>query len=124
MKRIFSFIFISFIIFLNGYGQTSTSSSTTNKKDVILIIHQKRIPGKVHRAPMRVPIEVWYDTATGVIEVSCPGGTEAQVYLYDAMGNIVAFSPVANTFFNVSAPGLYTVLVEADGWYAEGTIDF
>lgn len=123
MKKFFTFFALAIVFYFTGYSQTSETTSNTTIKDVILIIHHTKNPGKVHRVPMRIPIEVWYDTAVKTIEVSCPEEIDGQVYLYDSNGNIVGFSPIINTVFNLPATGTYTIFIESEEWYAEGIID-
>lgn len=103
----------------------ATFSVMAETQQAFINIHRKKDTDgpKVHRTPMRIPIEVWYDTVSGTVEVSCSAEIDAQVILYDATGNIVGFSQFVNTELNLSGSGTYTIFIESDEWYAEGTID-
>lgn len=79
--------------------------------------------GKPHRAPIHLPIDVCYDDETGIVTVTGDSNIEAEVYLYDAAGCLVDYSPSLNTVFPVSETGIYTIYIESDSWLAEGTVE-
>lgn len=77
----------------------------------------------VNRAPMRLPIEVVYDSDTHKIEVIGDESMEAEVSLYNANGSLENYSSLLNTEFTVLTPGIYIIQIEGEGWYAEGEIE-
>lgn len=95
------------------------------QRGVLMEIHYSSIPGKnmsVNRAPMRMPIEVIYDTDTHKIEVIGSESLEAEVFLYNANGTLEGYSSTLNTEFTVLIPGTYIIQIQGDGWYAEGEV--
>lgn len=96
------------------------------QRGVLMEIHYRSVPGKnmsVNRAPMRLPIEVVYDSDTHKIEVTGGESMEAEVFLYNANGSLENYSSSLNIDFTVSTPGIYTIQIQGDGWYAEGEIE-
>lgn len=93
--------------------------------EVSIKIHYKTNPHKntkVNRTAMFLPITVIYDTETHIISVTEEGAIGGEVFLYNADGSLEGHSSTLNTEFMVSTPGTYTILIQGDGWYAEGEI--
>lgn len=96
------------------------------KRGVLMEIHYRSVPGKnmsVNRAPMRLPIEVVYDSDTHKIAVVGNESIEAEVFLYNANGTLENYSSTLNTDFTVLIPGTYIIQIQGDGWYAEGEVE-
>ncbi|MCC8036802.1 MAG: hypothetical protein Q4D41_05970 [Prevotellaceae bacterium] len=96
------------------------------KRGVLMEIHYRSVPGKnmsVNRAPMRLPIEVVYDSDTHRIKVTGNESMDAEVFLYNANGDLENYSSSLNTEFTVLTPGIYIIQIQGDGWYAEGEIE-
>ena len=96
------------------------------QRGVLMEIHYRSVPGKnmsVNRAPMRLPIEVVYDSDTHKIEVVGNESLEAEVFLYNSNGSQENYSSSLNTEFTVLTPGIYIIQIQGDGWYAEGEIE-
>lgn len=96
------------------------------QRSVLIEIHYRSVPGKnmsVNRAPMRLPIEVVYDSDTHKIEVTGNESMDAEVFLYDANGSLENYSSSLNTEFTVLNPGIYNIQIQGNGWYAEGEIE-
>lgn len=51
----------------------------------------------VHRFPMRIPINVYYDNELRQIEISGSVDIDVQIFLCDENGNIIAYSSIPNT---------------------------
>ena len=51
----------------------------------------------VHRFPMRIPINVYYDNELRQIEISGSVDIDVQIFLCDENGNIIAYSSITNT---------------------------
>jgi len=87
-------------------------STFADKEEIIITNHNKRNPSKEERAPMRIPLHV-------------PEIIAAEVFVYNAAGTIVSYSPVLNSTLNIpDDPGTYTILIQSDSWYADGEIIF
>ena len=105
---------------------TMAHTAFAEQRGVFMEFHRKINPGKnmqVNRAPMRLPIEVAYDSETHDIKVIGDNSIEAEVFLYDANGTLESYSSTLNTDFNVRGTGTYTILIQGEGWYAEGDIE-
>lgn len=78
---------------------------------------------EVNRTPMKLPIEVIYDSDVHTIEVIGNGSLEAEVFLYNINGTLESYSPILNTDFTVLNLGTYSIQIQGDGWYAEGEVE-
>ena len=113
-------------IILVGLLLVMAYSAFAEQRGVFMEIHRKSIPEKnleVNRAPMRLPIEVMYDSDTHTITVTGNDSIEAEVFLYNANGNLEDYSSSLSTNFTVLTSGAYVILIQGDGWYAEGEIE-
>jgi len=79
----------------------------------------------VCRTPMRLPLEVVYDSETRQVEVTGDEETIAQVFLCDANGNTLDYSSSVNTVLNVpdGYSGLVILRIESEDWIAVGEIE-
>ena len=96
------------------------------QKGVFMEFHRKSNPDKnlsVNRAPMRLPIEVVYDSDTHKIEVTGGESMDAEVFLYNSNGALENSSSSLNSEFTALAPGTYIIRIQTDAWYAEGEIE-
>lgn len=97
-------------------------------KDVIIEIHSNSDSDKhtqVDRAPMRLPVEVVYDTDKHTITVSGDDSLEADVSLTDETGNVLEFSPSVNTTLNIpdGYSGIIVIRIESADWIGIGKIE-
>lgn len=76
----------------------------------------------IHRAPIHVCVEAWYDAALGTISVNYAGEASGEVNLY-CDGVLVATAPEINAVFMLCESGFYTIEVLTESWTAIGTID-
>lgn len=107
---------------LLGMAHTAFSE----QRGVLMEIHYRSVPGKnlsVNRAPMRLPIEVVYDSDTHKIEVTGGESMDAEVFLYNSNGALENSSSSLNCEFMVLTLGTYIIRIQADAWYAEGEIE-
>lgn len=105
---------------------TMAHTAFAEQRGVFMEFHRKINPGKnmqVNRAPMRMPIEVVYDSDTHNVKVTGDKGIEAEVFLYDANGTLESHSSTLNAEFNVLVSDTYTIQIQGEGWYAEGEIE-
>lgn len=102
-------------------------AALAEQKPVQLDTNNKKYPNKntgVNRAPACIPdIEVTYDSDARSISTSCSSAIEAEVMLYDAAGNLEAYSPSICATIPVLTEGIHTIRIEAPTWYAEGIVD-
>lgn len=100
-------------------------ASFAEKEKIPTDIHRTMDPNKstqVDRAPMRIPIEVYYDFDTNEIEVIGPDTIEAEIFIYNASRELESYSSVLNVSLPVLSPGNHTIIIKNDGWYMEGFI--
>ena len=113
LKRITTFLFavIAIVASATQYSMPMKyHRRDTNDKPII-------------RTPMHMPIEVIYDSDTQYVYVECNGDVDAEVYLYDASGNVEGYSSTIDASFYVPAQGSYTIIINSDGWSAEGSFE-
>ena len=114
------------IIILVGLLLAIVPTAFAEQRGVFMDFHRKINPGKnmqVNSAPMRLPIEVVYDSDTHNIKVTGEKGIEAEVFLYNVNGTLESHSSTLNAEFSVLESDTYTILIQGDGWYAEGEIE-
>lgn len=105
---------------------TMAHTAFAEQRGVFMEFHRKINPGKnmqVNRAPMRMPIEVVYDSDTHNIKVTGDTGIEAEVFLYNVNRTLESHSSTLNTEFSVLESGTYVILIQGECWYAEGEIE-
>ena len=72
------------------------------------------------RTPINLPISVYYDSDTNILEVWCTDDNiQAEVYIYDESGAVEAYSPYMNVALTLTSSGSHSVLIVGDGWEAE-----
>lgn len=121
MKRLLSFFLLMVAITLPSIAQGSTGNSSS--KRVKLEIRQtKETPTHMHRAPMFVDIEAYYNEEEGTLEICYDGDATGETFLY-LNGNVVGYDSEINTSFQISTPGLYKIEVISESWVATGYIE-
>ena len=113
-------------IIVVGLLFTMPHTAVADQQDIPLEYNQKSNPNKngtVNRAPMHLPIDVFYDSDTHTIIVIGSDSLNAEVYVHDSTGTRVFHSASLNTNYTFSTPGTYTIQIQGDGWYAEGEIE-
>lgn len=120
MKKIVSLILIIIAGVLPAVAQDSDDNSTSEQVGLEINRKQESPTGR-HRVPVHVNIEAWYNAESGSIEIVYDGETEGEVFLY-LNGNIIGYDSNINTSFQISAPGLYQIEVNAETWTATGQI--
>ena len=114
------------MIFIAGLLLSMALTAFAEQQGVFMQFHRKINPENsrdVNRAPMRLPIEVVYDSDTHKIEVTGGESMDAEVFLYNSNGALENSSSSLNSEFTVLAPGTYIIRIQTDAWYAEGEIE-
>lgn len=74
------------------------------------------------RTPIYLPIVVFYDSDTTVLEVWCDNdNVQAEVFVYDETGAQEAYSPYMNVAIQLTSGGSHSILIQGEDWYAEGS---
>lgn len=120
MKQLLSLILVIIAIAFPSVAQTPKRNSP---EPVKLEYNRKDNSEKALRAPMRINIEVFYDTEMHIVEVYGDEAMDAEVFIYNASGDIVNYTSSLNTELTIPASGIYTIQIESEGWYAVGVID-
>lgn len=78
----------------------------------------------VHRSPMRIPIDVYYDDELRQIEISGSADIDVQIFLCDINGNTLDYSYCMNTVLNIpyGFSGIIILRIESEEWIATGKI--
>lgn len=78
---------------------------------------------KEDRCPIDLPIVVFYDSDTNILEVWCDDdNVQAEVYVYDEAGTEEIYSPYMNVTFQLTSSTTHSIYIIGDGWEAEGAI--
>ena len=75
----------------------------------------------MHRAPIRVNIEAYYNEENGTLEICYDGEATGEAFLY-LNDNIVGYSSEINTTFQIEEPGIYRIEILGESWIAEGSL--
>lgn len=120
MKKFLSLFFVMIAVTLPVFAKESTSSSSTRR--VGLEVRQtKEATSKVHRAPIRINIEAYYNDQSGVLDICYYGEASGEVFLY-LNENVIGYDSDINTSFQISTPGLYRIEIVGETWIATGYI--
>lgn len=120
MKKIITLFLLMIAIALPSIAQQS--SGHTSDRPISLEVRQTKAPsGRVHRAPMRINIEAYYNEADGTLEICYDGEAVGEVYLY-LNDTIVGYDSEINTSFPISSSDLYKIEIISETWVATGYI--
>lgn len=120
MKQLLSLILV---LIATAFPSVAQSPKGNSPEPVKLEYNRKDNSEKTLRAPMRINIEVLYDSETHIVEVCGDEAMEADVFLYNASGDLVDYSSSLNTELTIPTSGIYTIQIESEGWYAVGVIE-
>lgn len=116
MKRILTFITLLVVMAIVATADESAVNFTFRRKT------PKDNPTHIERAPMHLPIDVYYDDATRQFEVISDGEMDAQVYLCDENGATLDYAPCLNSTLTVpdGFSGVAVIIIDADNWEGRG----
>lgn len=116
MKKLFLIITTVFATAISSFAKDEKIPVVINKDE------QTSSKNTWDRAPMRIFVEVYYDSDAGILEVVGDETIEAEVFLYNASGVMENYSSSLNAIFPIYSSGEYTILIQGDGWYGEGLL--
>ena len=122
MKKIITSIiaFMALALPITALESSGKSSSTPIALNIPPI---KNKPNPtIHRAPMRIPVEAWYDADTDTISIIYYGEATGEVNLYRDEQLIDSSSEI-NTTFQIAESGFYTIEINTEAWSASGSIE-
>ena len=113
-----------FLLFLFAVAMTTTAFSERTR------LHMETHKGgadtdltKKDRNPIQLPIAVFFDSDTNILEVYCDDDNiQAEVYIYDEYGNTEAYSPYMNVALQLSSSSTHSIRLIGDGWEGESNI--
>lgn len=119
---------MKYFILLFGLLFGMSLQAIAEKREVKMTIVRKGNDQRdmiIHRSPMQLPVEINYDSETGIVEITGDDELEAQISLTDESGNTLAFSPTINTVFEVPTgyTGILLIYIETEDWTATGEIE-
>ena len=113
------------IILLFLMACAMTTSAFSERSQISLRTHQNGssdILTTEERNPIQLPLAVYYDSDTNILEVYCDDDNiQAEVFVYDASGAEEAYSPYMNVALQLSSSPYHSILIIGDGWEAEGS---
>ena len=122
MKKILTTILAFMALALPMTAQESSGKSSSTP----IAIHIPPIINKpkpiIHRAPMHIPVEAWYDAEADTISIIYYGEAEGEVNLYRD-GQLIDSSSEISTTFHISESGFYTIEINTEAWTATGDIE-
>lgn len=120
MKKSFSLILVMIAIAIPMIADDSKSNPST--RTIGFDLYDVATIPTVHRAPMRISVEAYYDALSQTITIQYDGEATGEVSLY-RNGDLVDSSVEINTSFMVEESGYYTLEIITDSWSAIGSID-
>ena len=109
------------LLFLMSIAMTSSAFSERTRQH--MKVHKTGVSEEcmeIDRNPINLPISVYYDSDTNILEVWCTDDNiQAEVYIYDESGAVEAYSPYMNVALTLTSSSSHSVLIVGDGWEAE-----
>jgi len=119
MRRILAFITVMITIAFQSIAKESNNDSSTIPVGIEVHKKHNNSSRNMHRAPMRINIEAYYDEASHTLDIMYDGEAEGEVFLY-LNGSVIEYDSVINTSFQIYTPGLYKIEIISESWVAEG----
>ena len=102
-----------------------TPSVFSERQQQCLSTHQK-VSDSLNcedRDPINLPISVYYDSETNILEVWCADDNiQAKVFVFDESGAVEAYSPCMNVTLTLTSSVSHSIRLIGDDWEAEGCI--
>ena len=100
MKRILSFILVMITLALPSIAKESNENSSTQQGE-LEVRRTNNSAHPVHRAPMRINIDVYYNNEKETLEICYDGEATGEVFLY-LNENIIGYDSDITTSFQIS----------------------
>ena len=114
-----------FLLFLLVVAMTSSAFSESNR--IVLQTHQTGLSKdnlEIDRHPIILPIAVYYDSDTKLLEVWCDDDNiQAEVYVYDESDAIESYSPYMNVVLTLTSSNTHYILIKGEGWEGEAILN-
>lgn len=122
MKKIFSIIIAFMALALPVLAQESDGKPKSQPVTLSTHTLDNKPNETIPRAPMRIPVEAWYDADTDTISIIYYGEATGEVNLYRDEQLIDSSSEI-NTTFQIAESGFYTIEINTEAWSASGSIE-
>ena len=103
-----------------------TTSVFSERKSIYMETHETGLLkdlGERDRNPIHLPIAVFYDSDTNILEVWCDDDNiQAEVYIYNESGELETYSPYMNITIQLPSSVSHTILIKGNDWEAEGEL--
>ncbi|MDE6510641.1 MAG: hypothetical protein K2L00_00900 [Muribaculaceae bacterium] len=113
------------LLFLMAIAMTSSAFSERTRHH--MQVHEtgaSKEAMEIDRNPINLPIAVYYDSDTNILEVWCDNDNiQAEIYVYDESGAVEAYSPYMNVALILTTSGSHSIHIIGDGWEAEGSLN-
>ena len=106
---------MAFTFFVNA-GNRDDKPSTESIR--LRIVHSENT-STVHRAPIHVDLDVYYDAENQIVTINYDGESSGEVFLY-YNNTLIGSETEINSSFQVSMNGLYKIEILTESWSAEG----
>lgn len=118
MKKFFSLILVMIAFSLPLVAQGSSGASSTTRVELEVQRKNNSTP-VVHRAPMSINIEVYYEEESGTLNICYDGESTGEIFLY-LNDTVIGYDSDINTIFQISNSGLYKIEIISETWIATG----
>lgn len=121
MNKLLSLVIVMLMAAFQAMAQESKTNTSSQCIKLEITQYGTHKTG-VHRAPMHVSIEAFYNAENNSIDISYDGEADGEVFLY-LNGNLLDYNPDVNTSFALpQILGLYQIEIICETWSAEGYI--
>ncbi|MDE5888251.1 MAG: hypothetical protein K2H46_11780 [Muribaculaceae bacterium] len=116
-------LFLTLVIIGNIFPLIAQDSNgNSSSQQIELDFQRDKTPPIILRAPMRIPIEVYYEKESSILRVYNYSETTGEVFLY-LDGELIGYESEINTSFFISSPGFYKIEIIGENWIAEGYLE-
>lgn len=122
MNKLLSLVIVMIMAAFQAMAQESKTNTSSQCIKLEITQYGTHQTG-VHRAPMYVSIEAFYNAENNSIDISYDGEADGEVFLYKNE-SIIEYDSNMNTSLQIpSTPGLYRIEIISEFWLAEGYIN-
>ncbi len=115
MKKNIILLLLTVVMTTSAFGERTRLHMQTHQTGVSDQLTEE------DRNPINIPIIVFYDSDTKILEVWCDNDNiQGEVYVYDEAGTLEVYSPYMNVCLTLTTSNYHSILMKGDGWEAEG----